>query len=131
MGTNDQWDFCVFILNAISSQFLLPGDILVLDNASIHRGKDSIGILKRILDIFQISIWYLPTYSPELNPCELVFGYVKNRLRTKRRRRELDVDLEIAFRLADNREMMRKFYNKCIHSFTRTPFKIPPGVYLN
>jgi hypothetical protein len=26
----------------------------------------------------------LPTYSPELNPCEMVFGFVKNSLRISR-----------------------------------------------
>jgi len=26
------------------------------------------------------TIVYLPTYSPELNPCEMVFGFVKNSL---------------------------------------------------
>ena len=28
-----------------------------------------------------VNVMFLPTYSPEFNPCELVFGLIKNYLR--------------------------------------------------
>ena len=34
------------------------------------------------LEQHAITIVYLLTYSPELNPCKMVFGFVKNSLRT-------------------------------------------------
>lgn len=80
-GTNDQWNFCGFVLSAIRQGYLVAGDVLVLDNAPIHHGKDSKEALQRILDFGGVKLIYLPTYSPELNPCEMVFGNVKRQLR--------------------------------------------------
>ena len=50
---------------------------LVLDNASIHKGA---AVAEALAEIGVEPI-YLPPYSPELNPCELVFGHVKGALR--------------------------------------------------
>lgn len=50
---------------------------VVVDNAAIHRAKevtDFVGKHERL------SITYLPPYSPELNPIELVWAYVKTHL---------------------------------------------------
>ena len=43
---------------------LKKGDIVVMDNASFH--KD--GIIRRLLRKSGCGLWYLPTYSPDLNP---------------------------------------------------------------
>lgn len=50
---------------------------LVMDNASIHHGPT----VDAALGAFGVVPVYLPPYSPELNPCELVFSKVKTSLR--------------------------------------------------
>ena len=56
------------------------GKVLVLDNARTHHTKD---VKERIKDLGMKGKW-LPPYSPELNPIEEVFGWLKNRLRRMR-----------------------------------------------
>jgi len=58
------------------------GDFLVMDNASVHTGT-TLGF--RLVDLFRqygVTIVALPTYSPELNPCELVFARMKHFIRS-------------------------------------------------
>jgi transposase len=55
---------------------LLPGSVLVLDNASIHNihKGGSIERLARRAGCAGCRVLYLPPYSPDLNPIELVWG---------------------------------------------------------
>jgi len=61
---------------------LLPvlerGSVLVLDNASIHRG----GAIGQLVEKAGCSLLYLPPYSPDLNPIELAWSFIKSRVRT-------------------------------------------------
>ena len=82
--TNDQYSFLKFILEAIEGNYLKCGDYLVMDNASLHFGSDIRQTLIDVLEANNISLTFLPTYSPELNPCELVFAFMKNYLRRHR-----------------------------------------------
>jgi transposase len=52
---------------------LLPGSVLVLDNARIHRG----GRIEAIVTAAGCSVLYLPPYSPDFNPIELAWGWIK------------------------------------------------------
>ena len=53
----------------------LPGSVTVIsDNASIHRAK---AVQTFVQENERLSLVYLPPYSPELNPVELVWAYVK------------------------------------------------------
>jgi len=79
-GTNTSVDFSNFVHEAVEAGFLVPGDVLVCDNAAIHKAPFITAELKAWLAERMITIVYLPTYSPELNPCEMVFGFVKNSL---------------------------------------------------
>ena len=50
-----------------------PMSVAVMDNCSIHHTED-------VAELFRnagILLLYLPPYSPDLNPIELAFGYVK------------------------------------------------------
>jgi hypothetical protein len=76
-ANNDQWSFVDFILRCCIHRALIAGDYLILDNAVIHKAQESAKVLGMILDFFQVTIVYLPKYSPELNPCELVFSFLK------------------------------------------------------
>ncbi|CAG8729336.1 22472_t:CDS:2 [Gigaspora margarita] len=51
--------------------------VLVLDNAQIHHSSE----LLEYLDAFGVRVEFLPPYSPDLNPIETAFSYIKNYLR--------------------------------------------------
>ena len=66
-------------LLTILTCFVVSGDVFMCNNANFHaRMLELIAWLKQ----HAITIIYLLTYSPELNPCEMVFGFVKNSLRS-------------------------------------------------
>jgi transposase len=56
---------------------LLPGSVLVLDNARIHHGER----LQEIVAAAGCSLLYLPPYSPDLNPIELAWSWIKRFVR--------------------------------------------------
>jgi hypothetical protein len=63
---------------------LVPGDILVLDNASVHGRTDSQEYLQLCMTMkhqFGVDLVRLPKYSPEFNPIELVWNMLKQKLR--------------------------------------------------
>ena len=55
---------------------LTNGDIIVMDNCATHHNAGGFA-LGHWLDTMGIDVVYLPTYSPELNPVELVFNKLK------------------------------------------------------
>jgi len=57
------------------------GDWLICDNAAVHVGYDTVDPIFNLLQAYGIHLLFLPTYSPELNPCELVFSLIKTELR--------------------------------------------------
>lgn len=60
-GTNDAEKFTEVVLDAVVSGFLRYGDVLVLDNAAIHKCKDA-SVLEDILyEDHGISVLFLPT----------------------------------------------------------------------
>ena len=56
---------------------LRPGDIVVMDNLSSHKGSR----VRELIEGAQASLAYLPPYSPDLNPIEMVFSKIKQLLR--------------------------------------------------
>ncbi len=59
---------------------LEPGSVVVMDSFSVHHGKQ----VRHTLEQAGCTLVYLPTYSPDLNPIELVFAKVKASLRQAR-----------------------------------------------
>jgi len=114
-GTNTSIDFLKFVLELICAKFLSSGDIFVLDNSAIHYAEAIQSTLDEILDANGISMYFLPKYSPELNPCELVFAQSKGWLRCHR-----DSDLPFVFEIAASfahvtAENFRNFYDGCLN----------------
>ena len=71
------------------SPSLSEGDIVILDNSSVHRAK---GVLDSITARGAIAL-FLPPYSPDLNPIELMWSKVKSILKAlKARTHETLVD---------------------------------------
>ena len=56
---------------------LRPGDIVVVDNLGSHKGK----AVRRALRTSGAHLFFLPPYSPDLNPIEQVFAKLKALLR--------------------------------------------------
>jgi transposase len=56
---------------------LQPGDIVVMDNLGSHKSA-AIGQLIRAAGA---RLWYLPPYSPDLNPIEQAFAKIKHWMR--------------------------------------------------
>jgi transposase len=57
---------------------LRPGDIVVLDNLSSHKRERA----RELIEEKGASLVFLPPYSPDLNPIELVFAKIKSLLRS-------------------------------------------------
>jgi transposase len=66
---------------AYIEQFLVPtlvqGDIVVMDNLGSHKG----GAIRRLIRSAGARLFFLPPYSPDLNPIEQVFAKLKTLLR--------------------------------------------------
>lgn len=56
---------------------LRPGQIVVLDNLSQHRGART----RELIEARGAALWFLPSYSPDLNPIEEAFSKLKALLR--------------------------------------------------
>jgi transposase len=56
---------------------LSPGDIVVMDNLSSHKGED----VRAAIEAAKAELRYLPPYSPDLNPIEQAFSKLKAHLR--------------------------------------------------
>ena len=76
------------IFKAYVEQILLPtlnaGDIVVLDNLSSHKNKE----IRELIESVGAQLWFLPAYSPDLNPIEKMWSKIKSILRTLKARTE-------------------------------------------
>ena len=56
---------------------LRPGDLAIMDNLGGHKGK----AVRRAIRSAGAKLFFLPKYSPDLNPIEQVFAKLKHLLR--------------------------------------------------
>jgi transposase len=56
---------------------LRPGQVVVLDNLSVHRGTR----VRELVEAAGCRLLFLPAYSPDFNPIELAFAKLKPALR--------------------------------------------------
>jgi len=56
---------------------LSPGDIVIMDNLGSHKGP----AIRRAIRAAGAKLFYLPPYSPDLNPIEQVFAKLKHLMR--------------------------------------------------
>ena len=73
---------------------LEPGQIVIMDNASIHKGKK----VQHLIEARNCQVLFLPAYSPDFSPIEEAFSKIKSVLRQKgaRTREALQEALEYA-----------------------------------
>jgi transposase len=66
---------------AYTQQFLAPslrpGDVVVMDNLAAHKSA----AVRQAIEAAGAELWYLPAYSPDLNPIEKLWSKVKAWLR--------------------------------------------------
>lgn len=76
---------------------LRPGDILVLDNLSSHKGTEA----RQAVEAAGARLLFLPPYSPDLNPIEMAFAKLKNALRAAAERSRDTLWLRIGLLIDD------------------------------
>jgi len=111
--SNTQWDFLDFIVYCIGNNHLSPGDTLVCDNATVHVGDETTDTIFDLLAACQVKLLFLPTYASELNPCELVFGLVKKKLRSSPQCGVIWKDLLAALTTVSSAHVV-SFYSHCL-----------------
>ena len=57
---------------------LKPGDIVIMDNLGSHKSA----ALRALIRAAGARLWYLPPYSPDLNPIEQAFAKIKHWMRS-------------------------------------------------
>ena len=76
-GSTKAFVFEAFVFEAYVERFLAsslrPGQIVVMDNLSAHKT----GRVRELIEGRGCELWFLPSYSPDLNPIEEAFSKVK------------------------------------------------------
>jgi transposase len=66
---------------------LRPGDIVIMDNLGSHKGR----VVRNAIRKAGARLFFLPPYSPDLNPIEMVFSKLKSGLRKAQARTEAKI----------------------------------------
>ncbi len=87
------------IFQAWIEQFLVPtlrpGDVVVLDNLGSHKRR----AVRRVIRAAGAHLLFLPPYSPDLNPIEMMFAKLKTLLRKVDTRSPTRLSNRVAARL--------------------------------
>jgi len=75
---------------------LRPGDIVVMDNLGAHKNDRTLSLIEQA----GAEVRFLPAYSPDLNPIEMMWSKVKAILRKSQARNHPDLLAAIASALA-------------------------------
>jgi len=71
---------------------LRPGDLVIMDNLSAHKNESTLDLIRNI----GAQVHFLPAYSPDLNPIEMMWSKVKALLRSAEARTEESLHEAIA-----------------------------------
>ena len=94
-GATDAEVFRAYIKHVLGPT-LVPGDIVMLDNLSVHKATG----LQQMLARRRIRLRYLPPYSPDMAPIESCWSKLKTSLHTAQARARDTLDAAIAQALA-------------------------------
>ena len=61
---------------------LSPGDIVIMDNLGSHKSA----AIRQMITAAGARLWFLPPYSPDLNPIEQAFAKIKHWMRLAQKR---------------------------------------------
>lgn len=82
-GATDAQVFRTYIRRVLAPT-LRPGDIVICDNLSAHHDAAA----RQCLEAHGVRLVFLPAYSPDLNPIEMMWAKVKAHLRAAKARTE-------------------------------------------
>jgi transposase len=93
---------------------LRPRDIVILDNLGAHKNAQTLALIAQA----GAEVRFLPAYSPDLNPIELMWSKVKARLRAAEARTlpELQLAIGQALRAVTSADA-RGWFAACGYSF--------------
>jgi transposase len=94
-GATDTESFRAYV-EVILLPTLRPGDIVVMDNLSSHKSDQTLALIRQA----GAQALFLPAYSPDLNPIEMMWSKVKNFLRDTQARTEEELVRAIGQALA-------------------------------
>ena len=93
---------------------LRPGDIVVMDNLGAHKNPDTISLIEKV----GAEVRFLPAYSPDLNPIEMMWSKVKSLLRKAQSRTRPDLLAAISSALASvTSQDASGWFTHCGYSF--------------
>lgn len=94
-GTTDTESFRAYV-QAVLVPTLRGGDIVVMDNLSPHKSDPTLTLITQA----GAQVLFLPAYSPDLNPIEMMWSKVKQWLRSVEARTPSDLIAAIGQALA-------------------------------
>jgi len=104
-------DFLEFIQVELAPQ-LKAGDVVVMDNLNSHHRTE----VKEIIESVGARVEYLPVYSPEFNPIEMMWSQIKSFVRKIRTKtiESLIKTIEIAVSLIPS-QFLNNWFTKCCY----------------
>ena len=82
---NGEW-FTAYVREVLAPT-LGPGDIVVMDNLGSHKSR----AVRDAIKAAGARLWFLPPYSPDLNPIEQTFAKIKHWMRMAQKRETEEV----------------------------------------
>ncbi len=80
-GSADRESFSLY-LEEVLCPALRRGQIVVMDNLSVHKSR----YVRELIERRGCELWFLPAYSPDLNPIEEAFSKAKGILKKAKAR---------------------------------------------
>jgi transposase len=112
-GATDTDVFQAYIREVLGPT-LKRGDIVVMDNLGPHKNAGTIALIETT----GASVRFLPAYSPDLNPIEMMWSKVKAKLRAAEARTHPDLLKSIATALNSvTAQDATNWYAACGYSF--------------
>jgi len=97
-GATDTAVFQAYVREILGPS-LRPGDIVIMDNLGAHKNEQTLALLTAV----GATVRFLPAYSPDLNPIEMMWSKVKTLLRTAEARTAEELQQAIASALGQVR----------------------------
>jgi transposase len=106
-------------LERVLAPSLRPGQVVVMDNLSAHRGER----VRELIEGRSCELLYLPSYSPDFNPIEEAFSKIKGLIRkVEARSREALLEALGAAISALSAQDARGFFEHCRYRVVVQPF---------
>ena len=114
-GATDTEIFQVYVKHILLPT-LKPEDIVVLDNLSAHKNQKT----RELIESVGAQVWFLPPYSPDLNPIEKMWSKIKAILRTlKARTKEALINAVAKALDAITASDAKGWFNSCGYQYTK------------